>query len=76
MQSAPLFSQPGSFWLGSFLVAEALMTLPTWFLTDAQREYIVGFALFSAPGLALTISTTVALGLCVGWIGHKLGLGV
>ena len=75
MQGASLWSQPASFWLGSFLVAEAPVVLLLSLLPEGRREAMLSFALFSAPGIIITISATVALGLAIGWVGYKLGLG-
>jgi hypothetical protein len=75
MQSASLWKQPASFWVGSFLVAEAPAALLLSLLPEERRESLLGFAFFSAPGLAITISATVALGVAVGWVALKLGLG-
>ena len=48
MQSASLWKQPASFWVGSFLVAEAPAALLLSMLPEERRDSLLDFAFFSA----------------------------
>ncbi|NJD25831.1 MAG: hypothetical protein FIB06_10550 [Betaproteobacteria bacterium] len=71
----PLRSQPGDFWLGAFMVAEAPLLLGLGLLEPATREQLLAVALGSPLGLAGTVAAAIALGLATGWLGHRLGFG-
>ena len=75
MPSSSLWSQPGSFWLGAFMLAEAPIGLVVAFL-DVEHRIIVLDYLFSSPlTIVCAIVGVVAVGLLTGWLGHRLGLG-
>lgn len=71
----PLFSQPGSFWIGAFMVAEGPVLLAASFLEPATREHIVDVILGSPLAMLGVVVATAMAGLLVGWLGHRLGFG-
>jgi hypothetical protein len=71
----PLRSQPGDFWLGAFMVAEAPVLLGFGLLEPATRESLLAYAFGSPLGIAGTLATAIVLGLATGWLGHRLGFG-
>ena len=73
--SFPLFSQPASFWIGAFLLAEVPVGAVAWFLAPATKERIFSWVFSSPLGIFAVFGTALILGLIVGWLGHKLGLG-
>lgn len=76
MPRLPLKSQPGSFWLGAFLVAEAPLVVIATFMDSVQREQVVSYFLSSPTALFLAVSIIMVLGLLVGLLAHRLGLGL
>jgi hypothetical protein len=75
MSRRSLWSQSGSFWIGAFMLAEMPLGLLFTFLPQQQRDILANYAFFTPLGIAATITFAVALGLAVGWVGHRLGLG-
>ena len=71
----PLFAQPGSFWVGAYMVAEGPFLLAASFMEPAARDQMVDVMLGSPLALlAVAIAVAVA-GLFVGWLAHRMGLG-
>jgi hypothetical protein len=71
----PLRAQGGDFWLGAFMVAEALLLLFLAFLPPATRESLWAVIVASPLGLAGAGAVAISLGIFTGWIAHRLGLG-
>jgi ABC-type branched-subunit amino acid transport system permease subunit len=71
----PLFSQPGSFWLGAYMVAEAPLLLAASWMEPATRERIADAVLGSPVALLGVVVGAALLGLLVGWLAHRLGFG-
>ena len=71
----PLFSQPGSFWIGAFMVAEGPFLLAASFMEPATREHIVDVMLGSPLSMLGAMVAAGMAGLLVGWLGHRLGFG-
>lgn len=76
MPSLPLKSQPGSFWLGAYLVAEAPLALIATFMEPIHRESILSYLLSSPMALFFAITISMVLGLVIGWVAHRIGLGL
>lgn len=72
----PLFSQPTSFWLGAFMVAETPVLLAASLIAPAARERVLESLFVSPVALGGALAGVVGLGLLVGWLGHRLGLGL
>ena len=72
---APLFSQPGSFWIGAFMVAEGPVLLAVSFLEPVTREHFVVVILGSSLAMLGVVVAASMAGLLVGWLGHRLGFG-
>jgi hypothetical protein len=72
---APLFSQPGSFWIGAFMVAEGPVLLAVSFLEPATREHLGDVVLGSPLAMLGVVVVAGMAGLLVGWLGHRLGFG-
>ncbi|RYY86595.1 MAG: hypothetical protein EOO15_14120 [Chitinophagaceae bacterium] len=75
MSRNSLWSQSGSFWIGAFMLAEMPLGVLFAFLPRQQRDILANYAFFTPLGIALTITSAIALGLTVGWAGHRLGFG-
>ena len=75
MPSSSLWSQPGSFWLGAFMIAEAPIGFVAAFLDAEQRIIVVDYLLSSPLTIVCATVGVVVVGLLTGWLGHRLGLG-
>lgn len=75
MAQGSLWSQPASFWLGAFLVAEVPVALAGALLGEALRARILAFVVSGPFGLLCAALFTLGCGLAVAWVGHRLGLG-
>lgn len=75
MSRLPLKSQPGSFWLGAYMVAEAPFGWMLALLEPAQRQSVVDRLLASPLLIACAVAVAIASGLLVGWVGHRMGIG-
>ncbi len=70
-----LGSQPGQFWLGAFMAAEAPLCLVVMMLPDTRRAALLGWVLSGPTTLLLSIGVLTALGVLVGFVAHRLGCG-
>jgi hypothetical protein len=72
----PLWSQPGSFWIGAGLIAGLPYDVIALFLSAQTKEAIMNF-IFSGPiGIVTALAVVVGSLLLTGWIGHRAGLGL
>lgn len=71
----PLRAQSAQFWLGAFMVAEALLSLLALLLPEATRQTILDWAFSGTASLLLTLGMLTVPGLVVGFIAHHLGWG-
>lgn len=72
---APLFSQPGSFWIGAYMVAEGPFLLAASFMEPATREHIADMMLGSPLAMLGVVVAAAMAGLLVGWLAHRMGFG-
>lgn len=71
----PLCAQPGPFWIGVGLVAEAPFVLTLLFLPDSAKLAILEFTTSWPLGVFTSISLLVACYFLTAWVAHRLGLG-
>jgi hypothetical protein len=74
-KQAPLLHQPGSFWIGAALVAEAPAALVIWMLPTHTKEVLIEFFMSGPWGIACALAIALTLFLATAWAGHKLHLG-
>lgn len=75
MAKFPLRSQSAAFWLGVFMIAEAPIGIAILALSQERRASLLDY-LFGNPIAALcALIALIGLGLMVGWLAHRLGLG-
>jgi hypothetical protein len=74
-KNLPLRSQPGSFWLGAALVAEAPFTVAALLLSASTKESIISFFMSSRFGVLMLLATVTTILLLIAWLGHRAGLG-
>jgi hypothetical protein len=70
-----LRAQGGDFWIGAFMVAEALLLLGLAFLAPETRESLWTAIVASPLGLAGAGGVAISLGIFTGWLAHRLGFG-